>query len=98
MSYLNGFAILSAKSGGFAGTETWEELNFVARFQLQASPALTARGMLGMLSYDATAVLKEINVPALAFLAPAKHTGLIEHHNRFAEIVRRFGSRCIRTT
>ena len=49
MSYLNGSALLSTKSSGFAGTETSEELNFVARFQLQASPAVVARGMLGML-------------------------------------------------
>ena len=65
MSYLNGSALLSTKSSGFAGTETWEELDFVARFQLQASPAVMARGMLGMLRYDATATLKAINVPAL---------------------------------
>jgi pimeloyl-ACP methyl ester carboxylesterase len=65
MSYLNGFALLSTKSSGFAGTETWEELNFVARFQLQVSPAVMARGMLGMFRYDATAVLKDINVPVL---------------------------------
>jgi pimeloyl-ACP methyl ester carboxylesterase len=38
---------------------------FVARFQLQASPAVLARGMLGMLRYDATATLKAINVPAM---------------------------------
>jgi pimeloyl-ACP methyl ester carboxylesterase len=65
MSYLNGSALLSTKSSGFAGTETWEELNFVTRFQLQASPAVLARGMFGMLRYDATAALKTINVPAL---------------------------------
>jgi pimeloyl-ACP methyl ester carboxylesterase len=65
MSYLNGSAFLSTKSSGFAGTETWEALNFVTRFQLQASPAVLARGMFGMLSYDATAALKAINVPAL---------------------------------
>jgi pimeloyl-ACP methyl ester carboxylesterase len=65
MSYLNGSALLSTKSSGFAGTETLEELNFVARFQLQASPAVMARGMFGMLRYDATASLKDINVPAL---------------------------------
>jgi pimeloyl-ACP methyl ester carboxylesterase len=119
MSYLNGSALLSTKSSGFAGTETWEELDFVARFQLQASPAVMARGMLGMLRYDATAVLREINVPALVLagnrdsvckpeasermhqdisdaqlthLAPAKHMGLIEHHTRFAQIVRTFAS------
>ena len=77
--------------------------------------------MLGMLRYDATAVLKDINVPALVVagdkdsvckpvasermhrdipgaqlthLAPAKHMGLIEHHTRFAEIVRTFASLC----
>src|SRR4029077_20902959 len=65
MSYLNGSAFLSTKSSGFAGKETWEELDFVTRFQLQASPAVMARGMLGMLRYDATAVLKDVNVPAL---------------------------------
>ncbi len=124
MSYLNGSALLSTKSSGFAGTETWEELNFVARFQLQASPAVMARGMLGMLRYDATLVLKDINVPALILagdrdsvckpeasermhcdipsaqltqLVPAKHMGLIEHHTRFAEIVRRFSSLCLPT-
>ena len=65
MSYLNGSAFLSTKSSGFAGTETWEELNFVTRFQLQASPAVLARGMFAMLRYDATAALKAIKVPAL---------------------------------
>ena len=121
MSYLNGSALLSTKSSGFAGTETWEELNFVARFQLQASPAVMARGMLGMLRYDATAVLKDIKVPALVVagdrdsvckpeasermhrdiadaqltrLVPAKHMGLIEHHTRFAQIVKTFASVC----
>jgi pimeloyl-ACP methyl ester carboxylesterase len=68
MSYLNGSAFLSTKSSGFAGTETWEELNFVTRFQLQASPAVLARGMFGMLRYDATAALKAIDVPALVLV------------------------------
>jgi pimeloyl-ACP methyl ester carboxylesterase len=122
MSYLNGSALLSTKSSGFAGTETWEELDFVARFQLQASPAVMARGMLGMLRYDATEVLKNINVPALVlagdrdsickpeaskrmhrdipgaqltYLVPAKHMGLIEHHARFAQIVKTFASLCL---
>jgi pimeloyl-ACP methyl ester carboxylesterase len=65
MSYLNGSAFLFTKSSGFAGTETWEELAFVTRFQLQASPAVLARGMFGMLRYDASGALKTINVPAL---------------------------------
>jgi len=65
MSYLNGSAFFSTKSSGFAGTETWEALNFVTRFQLQASPGVLAQGMFGMLGYDATAALKAIKVPAL---------------------------------
>ena len=65
MSYRNGSALLSTKSSGFAGSETLEELEFVTRFQLQASPAVLARGMFGMLRYDATAALKAISVPAL---------------------------------
>src|ERR1700726_4714625 len=65
MSYLNGSAFLSTKSSGFAGTETGQELNLVTRFQLQASPAVLARGMLGMLHYDATAALKAIKGPVL---------------------------------
>jgi len=75
-----------------------------------------------MLRYDATAVLKGINVPALVVagdrdsvckpgasermhrdipgaqlihLAPAKHMGLIEHHTRFAKIVKTFASLCL---
>jgi pimeloyl-ACP methyl ester carboxylesterase len=60
MSYLNGSALLSTKSSGFAGTETWEELNFVTGLQLQASPAVLARGMFGMLRYDATARSKRL--------------------------------------
>jgi pimeloyl-ACP methyl ester carboxylesterase len=58
-------ALLSTNSSGFAGSETLEELEFVIRFQLQASPAVLARGMFGMLRYDATAALKAISVPAL---------------------------------
>ena len=46
-------------------TETLEELEFVTRFQLQASPAVLARGMFGMLRYDATAILKAISLPAM---------------------------------
>jgi pimeloyl-ACP methyl ester carboxylesterase len=76
-----------------------------------------ARGMLGMMRYDATETLAGISVPTLVVagdqdsvtkpeaserirsgipkarlitLAPAKHLGLIEHHTRYAEVVREF--------
>jgi pimeloyl-ACP methyl ester carboxylesterase len=117
LSYLNGSAHLSTKQSSFGGTETWEQIDFFTRFQPEASPAVMARGMLGMMRYDATQTLARISVPTLVVagdgdsvtkpeaserirsgiptarlitLAPAKHLGLIEHHIRYAEVVREF--------
>ena len=117
LSYLNGSAHLSTKHSSFGGTETWEQIEFFTRFQPEAWPAVMARGMLGMMRYDATETLAGISVPTLVVagdqdsvtkpeaserirsgipkarlitLAPAKHLGLIEHHTRYAEVVREF--------
>lgn len=49
----------------FAGTETWEQIDFAARFPVHAPPAVLARGMLGMIRDDASATLRTISVPAL---------------------------------
>lgn len=65
LSYRNGTAHLMNMRTSFAGTETWEQIDFSARFQIQASPAVLARGMLGMIRYDATATLKTIAAPVL---------------------------------
>jgi len=117
LSYRNGSAHLSAKRQSFAGTETWEEIDFAAGFQPLGPPAVLARGMLGMMEYDARAVLGEISVPVLVVagdrdpvtmpvasemiragvpvaelvtLSPAKHLGLVEHHEAYAKAVREF--------
>jgi pimeloyl-ACP methyl ester carboxylesterase len=124
LSYFNGTAHLFNKWGGFAGTETWDQVEFVAKYQLQAPPAVVARGLLELLHYDATETLKRINIPTLvvsgdqdpicrpeasqriaqdvptaqlAPLAPAKHLGLIEYHEQFAEIVSKFALICFQT-
>lgn len=65
MSYRNGSMHLSTKSSSFGGTETWPQMDFAAGFQPSASPAVLARGMIGMMRYDATSVLQGINVPTL---------------------------------
>ena len=65
LSYLNGTAHLSTKQSGFAGTETWDQIAFATSFQPLASPAVLARGMLGMLQYDATATLRTIPIPTV---------------------------------
>jgi pimeloyl-ACP methyl ester carboxylesterase len=65
LAYLNGIVHLINLRSSFAGTETWQQIDFSARFQPRVSPAILARGMLGMMRYDAIAVLKTISVPAL---------------------------------
>ena len=117
LSYRNGSAHISTMRGSFGGTETWPQIEFATRFQVQASPAVLARGMLGMMRYDATNILADISVPTLIVagdrdsttkpeaseqmrssisgarmitLSPAKHLGLIEHHQEYAKAVREF--------
>jgi pimeloyl-ACP methyl ester carboxylesterase len=65
LSYVNGSAHLATKQSSFGGTETWEEIDFFTKFQPQAPPAVMARGMLGMMRYDATQTLARISVPVL---------------------------------
>jgi pimeloyl-ACP methyl ester carboxylesterase len=65
LSYLNGSAHLATRHSAFGGTETWEQIDFITKFQLQASPAVMARGMLGMMRYDARETLGRISVPTL---------------------------------
>ena len=121
MSYLNGSAHRSTHKSSFSGNETRGQLDFVARFMPHGRPDVLARGMLGMIAYDATAALAGINVPTLvvvgdqdtttkpeagefiarhvpgadlATLSPAKHMGLLEHHDRFDRLVREFAATC----
>lgn len=65
MSYRNGSSHLTTKQTSFGGAETWEQVDFAALFQAKASPAVLARGMLGMLKYDATGTLSTITSPTL---------------------------------
>lgn len=65
MNYYNGTAHLNSLMSGFAGTQSWEQLDFATRFVLDAPPAVVAREMFGMLQYDATETLKTIPIPAL---------------------------------
>jgi pimeloyl-ACP methyl ester carboxylesterase len=121
LSYINGSAHRSTHKSSFAGTETRGQLDFCARFMPHARPDVLARGMLGMIGYDATATLPTICVPTLvvvgdqdtttlpeagehisrsvpnaqlATLSPAKHLGLIEHHDQFDQLVAGFADSC----
>lgn len=65
LSYVNGNSHVFSKLTGFGGTETWQEVDFSTRYNLYMSPAVLAKGMFGMLRYDASATLKTIGVPTL---------------------------------
>ncbi|WP_082846235.1 alpha/beta fold hydrolase [Planctomyces sp. SH-PL14] len=65
LSYLNGSTHWSIAWSGFGGTESAAKLDFVARYSLISSPAVLARGCLGMLAYDAKATLAEIRIPTM---------------------------------
>jgi pimeloyl-ACP methyl ester carboxylesterase len=65
LSYLNGSAHHSTARQSFAGTQTRQQVDFVTRCVLHTSPAVLARGMLGMLRYEATQTLATIGVPVL---------------------------------
>lgn len=69
LSYINGSSHMSTKQSGFAGTEMWQQIDFASRYGLYLSPAVLARGMFGMLRYDASTVLKTIRVPTLVVAA-----------------------------
>jgi pimeloyl-ACP methyl ester carboxylesterase len=65
LGYQSGLIHLQTASSSFAGTETREQLDFVSRYYYRSSPAVVARGTLGMLHWDASDVLDRITVPVL---------------------------------
>ena len=65
LSYWNGSLHRSTAKSSFAGTETKDQLDFCTSWTPRARPDIVARGMLGMMAYDATATLPTIDVPTL---------------------------------
>jgi pimeloyl-ACP methyl ester carboxylesterase len=65
MSYFNGTSHIVSAITGFAGTESRGQLDLGSRYIPEASPAVLARGMLGMFRFEETQTLPTINVPVL---------------------------------
>ena len=78
LSYLNGSAHRSTRKDSFAGTETPAQLHFIARMMPRWRPDVLARGMLGMIRYDATTTLPSISVPTLVVVGDQDVTTLPE--------------------
>ncbi len=87
LGYVNGSTHWSMHRKMFAGTETRGQLDFVARYSVKASPAVIARGTLGMFRYDATAVLPALRVPVLVVAADGDTTTVPEASQRIAAAV-----------
>ena len=84
LSYLNGSVHRSTAKSAFTGTETRGQLDFAAQFLPHDRPDVLARGMFGMLAYDATATLATINVPTLVIAADKDVTTKPEASDRMA--------------
>jgi pimeloyl-ACP methyl ester carboxylesterase len=84
LSYLNGSVHRSTAQSAFTGTETQGQLDFAAQFLPHDRPDVLARGMFGMLHYDATSTLATIDVPTLVIAADKDITCKPEASERMA--------------
>jgi pimeloyl-ACP methyl ester carboxylesterase len=78
LSYLNGSLHRSTHRESFSGNETRGQLDFITGLAPRYRPDVLARGMLGMMAYDATPALSGINVPTLAVVGEEDATTLPE--------------------
>ncbi len=65
LAYQSGLAHLQLAKQSFAGAESWEQLDQMARYAYRSSPGVIAQGVIGMLHWDGSAVLPTIDVPTL---------------------------------
>jgi pimeloyl-ACP methyl ester carboxylesterase len=65
LNYQDGLAYVENAQSSFAGSETRGHVDLVSRYQVEASPAVVARGTLAMFHWDTTPVLKQIEAPVL---------------------------------
>jgi pimeloyl-ACP methyl ester carboxylesterase len=93
LGYLNGTLHIANQQSGFAGGESWSQVDFVTRYTLVTSPAVLARGMLGMLGYDGRPALPAITIPTLIIpgdqdpLCPPEASAYIHQHVRSSQLV-----------
>lgn len=63
--YLNGSWHLATRLLGFAGRQTWRQVDFVSRMSAKASPAIAARMALASVKFNEWKTLPMIPVPVL---------------------------------
>lgn len=87
LSYFNGSAHRSMRKQSFAGTETQGQLDYFAAQMPRWRTDVLARGMLGMIHYDATATLPTIPVPTLVVVGDQDITTLPEAGRYMSESI-----------
>ncbi|MES2977991.1 MAG: alpha/beta hydrolase [Pseudomonadota bacterium] len=65
LAYQSGLAHLQLARQSFAGGQTWDQLDEMARYAYRSSPRVLAEGVLAMMKWDGTDVLRQIKVPTL---------------------------------
>jgi len=65
MSFFNGNNLIMTRVLTFAGTQSYQHVNFASYLSTLAPPSVTGRGVLAMFKYDATPTLNQISVPTL---------------------------------
>lgn len=76
LSYRNGTAQLLDAKTGFAGSETWGQVDLIARYGYESSQDVVARGTLAMFHWDAKEELARISVPVLILVGQQDTTTL----------------------
>ncbi len=76
LSYQNGISHLMNANSAFAGSETWGQVDLIARYGYESSPDVVARGTLAMFHWDAKAELAQIPVPVLVLVGQQDTTTL----------------------
>jgi pimeloyl-ACP methyl ester carboxylesterase len=84
LAYQSGLAHLQLASQSFAGAQTWDQLDLMARYAYRSSPGVIARGVLAMLDWDASDVLPGIRVPTLIISGEQDITTLPSASERMA--------------
>ena len=88
LAYQSGLAHLQLAAQSFAGEQTWEQLDEMARYAYRSSPGVVSRGVLAMLNWDASDVLPRIPIPTLIISGNEDVTTLPRASDRMAREIR----------
>jgi pimeloyl-ACP methyl ester carboxylesterase len=87
LSYWNGSLLLTTLFTGFAGTQSREQLDFMAKFVPVASPAVQARGALAIFKFDERATLPTITVTTLVIVGDIDRVTIPEAGHTIASAI-----------